>query len=82
MNSAMSRASHLRNHGETFRSWQEWEIAGRERRIVLCVETALEMRPGMPGFDATQLDALVDHATQLMHASPSPIDLIRLIPQH
>ena len=67
---------------ETLRWWQEWEIAGRERRIIMCIETALEMRPGFPGFDPAQLEALIDEATKLMHTSASPIDSIRIIPQH
>ena len=69
------------NEGEALRCWQEWKIVGRERRIVLCVETSLEMRPGFPGFDPQQLEALIDEATKLMHASASPIDSIRIIPQ-
>jgi hypothetical protein len=82
MSSAISRASHAGNGGHALRCWQEWEIAGRERRIIMCVETGLELRPGFPGFDPEQLEALVDEATKLMHASASPIDLIRIIPQH
>lgn len=63
------------------RYWHEWEFDGRERRIVLCVETALELRPGSEGFDARQLDELVDEATQMMRASASPIDSIRIVPE-
>jgi hypothetical protein len=67
---------------QALRCWQEWEISGRKRQIVLCVETGLEMRPGYPGFDPDKLEALIDEATRLMQASPSPIDSIRIIPQH
>ena len=78
----MSNTINPVDEGETLRSWLEWQIEGRERRIVLCVETALEMRPGFPGFDPVRLEALIDEATKLMHASASPIDSIRIVPQH
>lgn len=81
MNGPASRALHSDNDRQVSRCWQEWEISGRERRVVLCVETALEMRPGFAGFDPTKLETLVDEATELMHASASPIDSIRIIPQ-
>jgi hypothetical protein len=60
--------------------WQEWELDGRDRRIVLCVETSIEMQPDREGFDARQADELVEEATRLMRASPSPIDCLRIIP--
>jgi len=62
------------------RSWHEWEVDGRERRIILCVETTLELRPGSEGFDSSQLDELVEEATQMMRASASPINSIRIVP--
>ena len=34
------------------RSWHEWELSGRERRLVLVVETDLEIRPEADEFDA------------------------------
>ena len=40
-------------------SWHEWEVRDGERRIILCVATPLELRPGFPGFDAMQLEALI-----------------------
>lgn len=63
------------------RCWHEWEFDGRERRIILCVETALELRPGCEGFDSGQLEVLIAEATDIMHASASPIDSIRIIPE-
>ena len=60
--------------------WPEWEISGRERTIVLCVETDLELQPERKGFDPLLLDALIDEAIQLMHANASPIDRIRIVP--
>jgi hypothetical protein len=54
---------------------------GRERRIILCVETALELRPGWEGFDPRQLEELLAEATDMMRSSASPIDSIRIIPE-
>jgi hypothetical protein len=61
-------------------SWHEWEVADGRRRIILCVETGLELRPGHPGFDPVQLDALMADATHMMRTSASPIDAIRIVP--
>jgi hypothetical protein len=72
---------HADNDRLALRSWQEWEITGGERRIILCVETNLEMRPGYPGFDANRLSLLIDQATEMMRASASPIDSIRIVPE-
>jgi len=63
------------------RSWHEWEVDGRERRVILVVETGLEMRPGHEGFDAVALDKLISDVTSEMRASPSPIDRVRIVPQ-
>lgn len=62
------------------RSWHEWEIRNGERRIILCVETSFELRPGYTGFDAEQLDRLIMDATDMMRSSASPIDAIRIVP--
>ena len=63
------------------RCWHEWEFDGDERRIILCVETSLELRPGCEGFDPKQLDELIQEATAIMRASASPIDSIRIVPE-
>jgi hypothetical protein len=63
------------------RCWHEWEFDGAERRIILCVETDLELRPGCEGFNPMQLDDLVAKATETMRESASPIDSIRIVPQ-
>jgi hypothetical protein len=68
------------NDRGVLRCWQEWQIEGRHRRIVLCVETALELRPGHAGFNREHLDDLIEHAGELMHGSNTPIDAIRIIP--
>ena len=68
------------NDRRVLRCWHEWEIDGRQRRIILCVETALELRPGHPGFDSQQLDELITHANELMRGSASPINAIRIVP--
>jgi hypothetical protein len=62
------------------RSWHEWEVDGRERRVILVVETGLEMRPGHEGFDSEALDKLISDVTSEMRASPSPIDRVRIVP--
>lgn len=72
---AHSISSHI------LRCWHEWELDGSERHIVLCMETALELRPGAEGFNAKLLDELVSEATDMMHACSSPIDTIRIIPE-
>jgi hypothetical protein len=69
------------NDRTKLRSWHEWEIKDGERRIVLCVETGLELRPGFPGFDRVQLEALISDASDMMRTSASPIDAIRIVPQ-
>jgi len=81
MNQDRSLAERPGDGRHILRYWQEWEFDERERRIILCVETALELRPGSEGFDASQLDELIEEATQLMRASASPIDSIRIIPE-
>ena len=61
-------------------SWHEWEIENGERRIILCVETALELRPGYPGFNSKELEILLQDATDLMRTSASPIDALKIVP--
>jgi hypothetical protein len=82
MSQDQPRAERPDNDRYILRSWHEWEFDGRERRIILCVETALELRPGRDGFDSRQLDELVEEATRILHASASPIDSIRIVPEH
>ena len=73
--------AHADNDRRALRSWHEWEFKDGERRTVLCVETSLEMRSGEPGFDADQLSMLVQEAMEMVRASPSPIDALRIIPE-
>ena len=68
------------NDRSVLQSWHEWEVIDGERRIILCVETALELRPGHPGFDSSLLEALMKDATDLMRTSSSPIDGLRIVP--
>jgi hypothetical protein len=44
------------------------------------LETTLELRPGAEGFDPMLLDELIAEATDLMRASFSPINSIRIVP--
>lgn len=68
------QASHI------VRCWHEWEFDGSDRRVILCLETELELRPGAEGFDPLLLDELIAEATDLMRASVSPINSIRIVP--
>lgn len=68
------------NDSYALRSWHEWEIRNGERRIILCVEASLELRPGYPNFDADQLDSFIMDVTDMMRTSASPIDAIRIVP--
>lgn len=68
------------NDRRVLRCWHEWQIDGRDRQIILCVETDLELCPERKGFDRQQLDDLIDHATHLMRASSAPVDAIRIVP--
>ena len=73
--------AHADNDRRALRSWHEWEITDGQRRTILCVETGLEMRSGEPGFDPNQLSMLIEEATQMMRASASPINGIRIVPE-
>lgn len=66
--------------GHIVRCWHEWKFDGSDRRIILCLETELELRPGAEGFDPLLLDELIAEATDLMRASLSPINSIRIVP--
>jgi hypothetical protein len=76
----VNRESRADNDRSTLRSWHEWEVRDGNRRIILCVETELELRPGFAGFDPIQLEALIGDATDMMRTSASPIDAIRIVP--
>ena len=80
MRESANRDTDADNDRSTLRSWHEWEVRDGERRIILCVETELELRPGFPGFDPMQLEDLIQDATDLMRTSASPIDAIRIVP--
>lgn len=67
-------------HPHIVRTWHEWLIDGRDRHVVLVVETTLELQPGETGFDPLAIEALIDEATLMMRASPSPIDRICVRP--
>jgi len=73
--------THADNDRRLIRYWQEWEVEGREMRSVLCVATAIELRPGQPGFDEGKLQQLIDEARATMDASPNPIDILRIVPE-
>ena len=80
VNENVSRAETADNDRSALRSWHEWEVDGAKRRIILCVQTALELRPGFPGFDPVKLETLIGDANDMMRTSASPIDAIRIVP--
>ncbi len=80
MNDSAQRDTSADNDRCVLKSWHEWEVKDGERRIILCVETGLELRPGYAGFDPVQLDILIADATDMMRTSASPIDALRIIP--
>lgn len=80
MTESLSRAASADNDRSTLRTWHEWELEDGARRIILCVETSLELRPGHEGFDAGALERLINDATDLMRTSGSPIDAMRIVP--
>jgi hypothetical protein len=69
------------NDRHVLRCWHEWEFDGSERRIILRVETDLELQPGCEGFDSKQPDGLIAEAACIMRESASPIDSIHIVPQ-
>ena len=64
------------------RSWHEWEIDGRERRLILVIETDVVMRPDADGYDAALMEEVRSAAVALLRATPSAIDRIRIVPVH
>ena len=78
MNQQHARADDDRR---ALRSWHEWEFRDGQRRTVLCIETALEMRSGEAGFDPDDLALLMHEAMEMMRTSPSPIDTVRIVPE-
>lgn len=55
MAESLDRATSADNDQSTLRTGHEWELTGGTRRVILCVETALELRPG---FEASTPDSL------------------------
>jgi hypothetical protein len=72
----------LTSHPNILRSWLEWEIDGRERRLILVVETDIEMRPEADDFDEALMDEVRTAAIAEMRAVPSALNLIRIVPAH
>lgn len=80
LNQSAQRETSADNDRCVLQSWHEWEVVQGERRIILYVETGLELRPGYPGFDLAQLEALIANATEMMRTSASPVDSLRIVP--
>ena len=80
MSDTAQRETSADNDRCVLQSWHEWEVEDGKRRIILCVETGLELRPGYAGFDPVQLETLLADATDSMRTSASPIDALRIVP--
>lgn len=80
----MSESQHPQTRADNDRcvldSWHEWEVEDGVRKIILCVQTGLELRSGFSGFDPVKLDRLLADAADMMRTSASPIDAYRIIP--
>jgi hypothetical protein len=74
------RESSADNDRCVLNSWHEWDIDGADRRIILCVETSLELRPGHPGFDPVALEVLIRDGNDMVRTSASPVDGLRIVP--
>jgi hypothetical protein len=73
----------MAEHGDRshiLRSWHEWELSGRDRRLVLVVETDLEMRPEADDFDPALMDEVRQAAIAEMRSSPNAVHLVRIVP--
>ncbi|WP_375195872.1 hypothetical protein [Sphingobium sp.] len=67
-------------HQNIIGSWHEWEIDGRERCLILVIETDVEMRPEAENYDAALLEEVRAAAVAMLRATPSAIDRIRIVP--
>ncbi|KKW92229.1 hypothetical protein [Sphingobium chungbukense] len=67
-------------HRNIVQSWHEWEIDGRDRRLILVIETDVEMRPEAENYDAALMEEVRTAAVALMRTIPSAIDRIRIVP--
>ena len=76
----LDRETSADNDRCVLQTWHEWEIGDGQRRIILCVETGLELRPGYPGFNVGLLERLISDATDMMRTSASPTDALRIVP--
>ena len=74
MTASLSDSEHI------LRSWHEWELDGRERAIVLVVETDVEMQADAPGYDAMLIEEVQAAAVKRLNASAHAIDRMRIVP--
>lgn len=68
------------SHPHIARSWHEWEIDGRERRLILVIETDIEMQPEADDYDAVLMEEVRSAAVARLRATPSVIDCVRIVP--
>jgi hypothetical protein len=69
-------------HSHIVRSWHEWEIDGRERRLILVIETDIEMQPDADDYDDGLMEEVRSAAVARLRMTPSAIDRIRIVPAH
>ncbi len=62
------------------RTWHEWEIDGRERRLILVIETNVEMQPDADDYDARVMEDVRAAAVARLRLTPSAIDRVRIVP--
>jgi len=62
------------------RGWHEWEIDGRDLRLILVIETHVEMRAGAADYHSETVETSRAAATQLLRETPDAIDKIRIVP--
>ena len=67
-------------HPHITRSWHEWEIDGRARRLILVIETDIEMQPEADDYDAALMEEVRSAAVARLRATASAIDRIRIVP--
>ena len=68
------------SHPHIKRTWLEWELDGRERHLILVIETDLEMWPNNIDFDDSLLEEVRAAAVAQLRTIPSAISRIKIIP--
>lgn len=67
-------------HQHIVNSWHEWEIDGVVRRLILVIETDVEMQPEADNYDPMLIEEVQSAAIAQLQATPSAINGIRIVP--